>query len=76
MDRRDLHPRDVHVAVPTYALHHDERYWERPDEFWPERWLEEEEGGTAAKIVPDAFIPFSIGSFQPYAFGLSHRSHS
>lgn len=56
-------PGDVHVAVPTYALHHDERYWERPDEFWPERWLDEEEGGAGGKIVPDAFVPFSIGAF-------------
>jgi cytochrome P450 len=57
-------PGDVHVAVPTYALHHDARYWERPEDFWPERWLEEQDGGPAAgaKIVPDAFIPFSIGS--------------
>jgi cytochrome P450 len=55
-------PGDVHVAVPTYALHHDKRYWERPDEFWPERWMDEEDGGTGAKIVADAFVPFSIGS--------------
>jgi cytochrome P450 len=25
-----------------YALHHDPRYWKKPDEFRPERWLEEE----------------------------------
>ncbi len=57
-------PGDVYVAVPTYALHRDTRYWgPRAEEFWPERWLD-----TDGKFNPshggDAFIPFSIGSYS------------
>lgn len=50
-------PGDVTVSVPTYAVHRDGRYFERPEEFIPERWTDQPE------LVkdPKAFIPFSIG---------------
>ncbi|CEM05720.1 unnamed protein product [Vitrella brassicaformis CCMP3155] len=34
-------PPGTAVWLGTYFLHHDERYWEDPEAFMPERWLEE-----------------------------------
>lgn len=38
-------PAGWHVGVSTYALHRSPDLWERPDEFWPERWEVEEKKG-------------------------------
>lgn len=35
-----LIPAGWHVGVSVYTLHRSAEYWERPDDFWPERWLE------------------------------------
>jgi len=57
-------PGDITVSVPTYAIHRDRRYFERPLEFLPERWTDQPE------LVkdPKAFIPFSIGILPPRPF--------
>lgn len=31
--------RGTSVVIPIYAIHHDERFWDRPEEFPPERFL-------------------------------------
>ena len=57
------------LGVPTYALHHDERYFKRAFEYNPSRWLvkgesEDAAEGNSPEIVArqrHAFIPFSIG---------------
>lgn len=52
-------PRHIHVFYNLYAIHHDERYWIDPEEFKPERWLDEN-----GKYIPGAhapFLPFSAG---------------
>jgi len=49
-------PAKTMIAVPTYALHSDPTYWERPDEFWPERWLQE-----GFHPVPGSYVPFGEG---------------
>lgn len=35
-----LIPKGWHVGVSIYTLHRSPALWERPDEFWPERWEE------------------------------------
>lgn len=47
-------PGDTIVAVPTHTIQRDERYYERPLDFDPERW---------ERISPEksAFIPFTRG---------------
>ena len=42
-----------------YALHHNPRYWVRPEEFLPERWLVGE--GDPLYPVKDAWRPFEKG---------------
>ncbi|KAJ6649589.1 putative cytochrome P450 9f2 [Pseudolycoriella hygida] len=43
--------------IPVAAIHHDERYYENPDKFDPERFNEENRG----KIDPGTYLPFGIG---------------
>ncbi|XP_057300618.1 steroid 17-alpha-hydroxylase/17,20 lyase-like isoform X2 [Hydractinia symbiolongicarpus] len=53
-------PKDTQVIFNGYALHRDERQWEKPWEFHPERFLNEE-----GKLLPPghhkAYLPFSAG---------------
>jgi cytochrome P450 len=53
-------PGDVIVSVPTWSMQRDERYFERPNEWIPERWF------SKPDLVRDrrAQIPFSIGPFN------------
>jgi len=46
-------PYGTEVATPLFALHRAAWCWERPDEFWPERWLDGGEDGVGG---PDALI--------------------
>jgi cytochrome P450 len=48
----EVTPRD-RLAVCTYLVHRHPGYWERPDEFVPERWAE---GAPEA-----AYLPFGHG---------------
>ncbi|KAL3273879.1 hypothetical protein HHI36_015305 [Cryptolaemus montrouzieri] len=52
----NLTNKDV-LIIPTYALHHDSRYWENPNKFDPERFSAE----NKSKIVPYTYIPFGVG---------------
>ena len=45
----------VHVAMK--ALHHQPEYWDRPSEFRPERWLDNQRPPCPA----DTYIPFGLG---------------
>lgn len=51
-------PGDVIVAVPTYTIHRDERYWgKNAREFVPERWE-----NLSTDRVP--WVPFTRGRFS------------
>lgn len=45
------------VLLPFYLIHHDERWWDAPEVFNPERFTEENE----AKIPKYAYVPFGGG---------------
>jgi cytochrome P450 family 6 len=45
------------IMIPAIGLHLDERFWEEPEKFDPERFNEE----NVKKIVPYSYIPFSEG---------------
>ncbi|KAK8085661.1 hypothetical protein PG997_006932 [Apiospora hydei] len=50
-------PGDVEILQSPYVIHRDSRWFERPDEFLPERWL------PASDIKCDraAYFPFHLG---------------
>jgi len=45
------------VLLPFYLIHHDDRWWDAPEVFNPERFTDENE----AKIPKYAYIPFGGG---------------
>ena len=67
-------PAGCAAAVWLHAVHRDERAWERPDDFYPARWLEEAEAGGGSgsggasprrglvvRRKGPAFMPFASG---------------
>jgi len=50
-------PKNMIVAVNTYALHHSEEYYTDPETFDPDRWSAE----NKANLDPYAFMPFGMG---------------
>ncbi|KAJ8129938.1 hypothetical protein O1611_g3693 [Lasiodiplodia mahajangana] len=53
-------PPGTQVGVNIYAIHHDERYFDDPFTFRPERWLTEDQ--ETLKRMNKAFNPFSLGA--------------
>jgi cytochrome P450 len=57
------------LGVPTYTLHHNERYFKGPFEYRPERWISKNapKSNDPELAEPElakqrgAFVPFSIG---------------
>ncbi|KAH0504584.1 steroid 17-alpha-hydroxylase/17,20 lyase [Microtus ochrogaster] len=52
-------PKDTHVIINLWALHHSEEEWEQPDEFLPERFLDP----TGSHLVTPSlsYLPFGAG---------------
>ena len=50
-------PPNTRLVIPTYLIHRSPRYWKNPDEFLPERWLDDE----TPYSHPYAYLPFSAG---------------
>ena len=51
-------PRGAHVLVSQYASHRSERFFEHPDAFMPERWVDGFESG----LPRGAYFPFGAGT--------------
>ncbi|XP_011633775.1 cytochrome P450 9e2-like [Pogonomyrmex barbatus] len=56
-DKPFLLKKGMSVWFPVYGLHRDPKYFEKPDEFRPERFLDE----NKKEINSAAYIPFGIG---------------
>ncbi|KAF7915318.1 uncharacterized protein EAE98_011184 [Botrytis deweyae] len=62
-------PAGVTVGVSAYSIHHEERYFEDPFVYRPERWLDGEGENESSKgnardskvFEPKAFTPFGTG---------------
>ncbi|CAG2175571.1 unnamed protein product, partial [Oppiella nova] len=52
-------PKDTCVVVHQYSILMDDNYWDKPDEFNPGRFLDDQDKLIAVK--PAAFIPFGYG---------------
>jgi len=50
-------PAGTRIAIPIYLIHRDAKYWSRPEDFIPERWLKDESPANNKH----AFLPFSTG---------------
>jgi cytochrome P450 len=48
-------PKGMQIGIATFATHRDARWWDRPDDFIPERWAEESERPKYA------YLPFGAG---------------
>ncbi|OZJ03674.1 hypothetical protein BZG36_03539 [Bifiguratus adelaidae] len=51
-------PKNTTINCFTWGCHISDKYWYKPHEFMPERWLD----GAEHPADHDAFFPFSIGS--------------
>ncbi|KAK4290284.1 hypothetical protein Pmani_036800 [Petrolisthes manimaculis] len=54
-------PKGTMVTCSTLTVHNSDRYWDQPDHFQPERWLDHNNKFTTKK---EGFVPFSIGKRQ------------
>ncbi|KAG0711432.1 Cytochrome P450 2L1 [Chionoecetes opilio] len=54
-------PKGAVLNGTIFTIHHDTRYWDNPDEFLPERWLNDEGKFVTKK---EGFLPFGIGKRQ------------
>jgi cytochrome P450 len=68
-------PAGTTISVPTGTIHRDARYFPRPDEFLPERWLDETKSdGVINKsqgvLNKNAFVPFSTGPVRSLSFNM------
>ena len=52
-------PQGTVVFAMLYSVSYDTKYWEEPEKFRPERFLDE----TGKVIKREAHIPFSTGKF-------------
>jgi len=52
-------PKNTPLLINYYGLTRDERYWEKPEQFNPYRFLDE--NGKLKKDLLDKFYPFGIG---------------
>ncbi|XP_031791848.1 cytochrome P450 3A8 isoform X1 [Piliocolobus tephrosceles] len=50
-------PKGVVVMIPSYALHHDPKYWTEPEKFLPERFSKKNKDN----IDPYIYAPFGSG---------------
>jgi cytochrome P450 len=49
-------PEGVTITIPQWVVHHDERFYDNPDEFHPERWSDEQDADCEF-----AYFPFGGG---------------
>ena len=54
-------PRNAQVLGNIYSIHHDDRFWDSPEEFIPERFMHAEDGTPPPALTSGAFMPFGTG---------------
>ena len=52
-------PKGTQILFNNWAIHHDERFWEDPYDFKPQRWIDEKGNFVADRYL--SFLPFSAG---------------
>ncbi|EDW47337.1 probable cytochrome P450 12d1 proximal, mitochondrial [Drosophila sechellia] len=54
-------PKGTTVLLGSNVLMKESKYYPRPDEFLPERWLRDPETGKKMQVSPFTFLPFGFG---------------
>lgn len=55
-------PQGCSVGTGVYSMHHNDKYFDNPHEFMPERWLNDSHPKrSGGKACNPAFMPFSTG---------------
>lgn len=49
-------PKGTRIHLSVWRVHRDERFWDQPNDWWPERWEE-----ISPQEKQSAFIPFGAG---------------
>ncbi|KAF4628517.1 hypothetical protein G7Y89_g9634 [Cudoniella acicularis] len=69
-------PGGMWVSVPNFTLFRNAKYFDRPHDYIPERWIADESTGYShedVKLSQDAFQPFSLGPRHCIARNLALR---
>lgn len=45
------------ISIPIYGLHFDEKYWDNPTKFDPDRFSDDNKD----KITPGTYLAFGVG---------------
>ncbi|XP_045612488.1 cytochrome P450 2L1 [Procambarus clarkii] len=61
-------PKGTVLSTAQEYIHHDPRYWDRPEQFLPERWLDQDGKFVAKK---EGFLPFGVGKRSCLGEGLA-----
>ncbi|KAJ5081335.1 hypothetical protein NUU61_009599 [Penicillium alfredii] len=57
-------PEGVNIGTSLYTLMRNEHYFQKPNEFWPERWFVDPEAGVTPEslaLAQKVFCPFGMG---------------
>ncbi|MCY4266075.1 MAG: cytochrome P450, partial [Gammaproteobacteria bacterium] len=49
------------LICSIYSVHHDERFWDKPNEFVPDRFLPQADGSPSKALTSLAYMPYGIG---------------
>ncbi|XP_042313566.1 steroid 17-alpha-hydroxylase/17,20 lyase isoform X2 [Sceloporus undulatus] len=52
-------PKGAQVVINLWSIHHDEKEWEKPEEFSPDRFLDED--GNRIYTPSPSYLPFGAG---------------
>lgn len=69
-------PAGMWVSVPNFTIFRNAKYFDRPHDYIPERWIADEGTGYAeedVKLAQAAFQPFSLGPRHCIARNLARR---
>ena len=54
-------PEGAQMLANIHGIHHDERFWDAPYEFKPERFMPQPDGSPSPELENGAYMPFGVG---------------
>ncbi|EGC35505.1 cytochrome P450 family protein [Dictyostelium purpureum] len=62
-------PKGTQVMMSVFGLASDNKYWDEPEKFKPERWISS--GAEGGNVSSEAFIPFGVGPRMCVGMGVA-----